>query len=539
MAGGKETPRQKLINLMYLVLLAMLALQVSSAIIQKFQFLNSSLEQAVQESVDRNKETLSNIQVTVENNKNVAADVAVLNEAKKVRQLTNQQLTYIQGLKDLLIEKTGGPDENGNPKGMKDEENVANVMLGTGDSKNGKAYELKSKLEEFVASMNSSMEKMEEKKRFASISLDAKDDPIFQNDKEQRRKDFAHVNFESTPLVAALAVLSEKEAQLTTIESDVLNHLAKKVGIARINVDRLRPVVISEANKVVAGTKFKGEMFMAAYHSTYKPEMTFQSNPITVNDRGVAEVEFPASGGNYGADGMVKKTWTGTIKYPKPTGGDSIYKVSYDYYVVKPQINVQGPEIDVIYKNCGNKLKFQVPALGADYNPTFSVEGAQKRTTANRGELIIIPNQTRAKVKVSNNGAYIGTKNFIVKSVPKPSIVLTKNGREHKLDPLKGVRPNFLNMVSVKALADKSFAQTNPSDAKFKVKKFEINVIRGNTVVHSEPYTVQGKRLSGIVNRVRPGDRVVIIVKKVVRKTYLGEYETVRMEQEVFNIPII
>ena len=68
MAGGKETPRQKLINLMYLVLLAMLALQVSSAIIQKFQFLNSSLEKAVGEAEIRNIETVSNIKTTVENN---------------------------------------------------------------------------------------------------------------------------------------------------------------------------------------------------------------------------------------------------------------------------------------------------------------------------------------------------------------------------------------------------------------------------------------------------------------------------------------
>ena len=74
MAGGKETPRQKLVGLMYLVLLALLALQVSSAIIQKFQFLNSSLEKAVTEAEVRNIETIAGMKVAVENGKNQKKD---------------------------------------------------------------------------------------------------------------------------------------------------------------------------------------------------------------------------------------------------------------------------------------------------------------------------------------------------------------------------------------------------------------------------------------------------------------------------------
>ncbi len=538
MAGGKETPRQKLINLMYLVLLAMLALQVSSAIIQKFYFLNESLNHAVEESELRNIEVLSNIKVAVENNKNVPADLAVLDAAKKVRLLTTEQLKQIRGLKATLIDASGGRDEQGFPKGAKDEETVANMMLGTGDAKNGKAYALKVQLDAFITEMNSSMKQMKESKRFNSIALDAKDDQIFKHDKEQRRKDFAHVNFESTPLIAALAVLSEKEAQITTIESDVLNHLATKVGVARINVDRLRPVVLSEANKVVAGTKFKGEMFMAAYHSTYQPEMTFQNKSVKVNNKGIAKIEFSAAGGNYGTDGMVKKTWKGTIKYPKPTGGDSVYNVSYDYYVVQPQIQVQGEEVNVIYRNCGNKLNFSVPALGAGYTPQFTVVGGQFKNTEKRGKIIVIPTQPRTTVKISNNDVYIGAKKFKVRSVPKPTISLINNGKEYKIDVIKGVKPNFLYNISVKAFADKAFAKTNPRDARFKIKKFKVSIIRGVREIYSDTFTAQGKRLTNFAKKAKAGDRVVISVTKVIRKNYLGEEEVVKMPKEIFSIPI-
>ena len=131
---------------------------------------------------------------------------------------------------------------------------------------------------------------------------------------------------------------------------------------------------------------------MAAYHSSLKPEMTFQENNIEVNEKGVAEIGFRASGGNYDNNGLLKKTWTGTIKYPKPGGGDSVYVVKYDYYVVKPVIQVQGEATSELYKSCGNVLNIQVPALGADYNPTFTATGATIKQTSVKGKIIVIPN---------------------------------------------------------------------------------------------------------------------------------------------------
>ena len=538
MAGGKETPRQKMVGLMYLVLLALLALQVSSAIIQKFQFLNSSLEKAVTEAEIRNIETIGNMKVAVENGKNQKEDVAVLVEADKMRKTTREMMDYISELKHELIEKTGGINEEGYPAGAKDEETVANIMLGTGDTKSGKAYDLKIKLNGFIQNVNSTLKVIKENKRFASIALDAKDDPVFKNDKEQRRKDFAHVNFESTPLVAALAVLSEKEAQLTSIEADVLSHLAKKVGIARINVDRLRPVVLSQSNKVVAGTKFEGEMFMAAYHSSLKPEMTFQENKVEVNEKGVADIAFTASGGNYDNNGLAKKTWTGTIKYPKPGGGDSIYVVKYDYYVVKPVIQVQGEATTDLYKNCGNVLNIQVPALGADYNPTFTATGSIVKTTGKKGEIIVIPNSPNVKLNISNNGTFIGKQNFTVKLIPKPVITMAKGNQKYIVNQIQGVTTSTLRSLSVKVFPENAFKKSNRDDSHYKITKWEAIWVRGKISKGVKKYTSENSTLRDFANKVKPGDRIVIEVKEVKRKTYTGGIETVKIPTTIFTIPI-
>jgi len=538
MAGGKETPRQKMVGLMYLVLLALLALQVSSAIIQKFQFLNTSLENAVSEAEARNIETIAGMKVAVENGKNQKEDVAVLDEAEKVRLTTRNMMDYINGLKKKLIDDTGGENEEGYPAGAKDEETVAQIMLGPGGTKKGQAYQLQIELNKYIKDMNVSLESIKVNKRFGSIALDAKDDPVFKNDKEQKRKDFAHVNFEATPLVAALAVLSEKSAQLTSVEADVLSHLAKKVGIARINVDRLRPVVLSQSNKVVAGTKFEGEMFMAAYHSSLKPEMTFQNNNVKVNEQGVAGIEFRASGGNYDKNGLVKKTWTGTIKYPKPGGGDSVYVVKYDYYVVKPVIQIQGEATSRLYKNCGNVLNVQVPALGADYSPTFTASGATIRQTSTKGKIIVIPNSPNVSIKISNNGTFIGEQKFKVKLIPKPVITMTKNNRAYVVNQIQGVPASALRKLSVKAFAEDAFKTSNPQDASYKITKWVATLVRGRRIIQIEEYSRDSKTLNKFLNEVRPGDRIVVEVLEVKRKTYQGAIESVKIPTSIFSIPI-
>ena len=99
MAGGKESPRQKMINMMYLVLTAMLALQVSNALLQKFQLLNNSLEKANVSANDNNNKTVEAIR------KEIAKPGGekygdVLRKAGDVRKLTNDMNVYIEGLKE-------------------------------------------------------------------------------------------------------------------------------------------------------------------------------------------------------------------------------------------------------------------------------------------------------------------------------------------------------------------------------------------------------------------------------------------------------
>src|SRR4051812_39261373 len=112
MAGGKETPRQKMIGMMYLVLTALLALQVSSAIMEKFKFLDDSLQFANQNADEGNIKIERNIEKVVTDGGSKPKDVAVLNKAKAVRKEAEEIKQYIDKLREKIIKETGGYQDN-------------------------------------------------------------------------------------------------------------------------------------------------------------------------------------------------------------------------------------------------------------------------------------------------------------------------------------------------------------------------------------------------------------------------------------------
>jgi gliding motility-associated protein GldM len=136
MAGGKETPRQKMIGMMYLVLTALLALQVNSAILLKFKFIDDSLLSVNQKTSAAADGTVKGIQAAVAKNQNTARDKAVLAQSEEIRQKTKEMVAYLRGVREQLLKATENtPTEL---KNMSGEDKVAMTMLG--GKNNGIAY---------------------------------------------------------------------------------------------------------------------------------------------------------------------------------------------------------------------------------------------------------------------------------------------------------------------------------------------------------------------------------------------------------------
>ncbi|WP_275975548.1 hypothetical protein [Dyadobacter chenwenxiniae] len=128
--------------MMYLVLTAMLALQVSSAIIEKFILLNNSLELSSGAANKINQETVLKIKAAVEKAGNRSADVAVIKQAEEVRKFTADLTNEINTLKQEIITKAGGGlNEEGGIKNPDEEAKVAEMMIAQGKKREGLWFE--------------------------------------------------------------------------------------------------------------------------------------------------------------------------------------------------------------------------------------------------------------------------------------------------------------------------------------------------------------------------------------------------------------
>ena len=528
MAGGKETPRQKMIGMMYLVLTALLALNVSSTVIDKFVFLNASLEHAVGESGKRNSQTLDGIKKLVSETGNREADVKVMELAQEIRTESANIINELDTLKAYFVRVTGGQDpETGELIGKTDYDRVGHEMMSDG---NNHGAALKKRLNDYAAYMS---EKLGEE--FEALALDANDDPYWSNDPNQKGKDFSTLVFQNTPTPAGMASVSELQSRVMQYETRAMDILAKKIGAGDISFDQIKAMVRPESRDVAAGTRYKAELFLTASASGITPTMKVNDNDIKV-ENGLGMIDFPATPGNYDAQGRSRRTYEAAITVTLPGGKDTTFVENVEYFVVKPVMQIQSASVQALYLNCGNELSVQVPALGTQYNPSFSAKGATTLPGSKKGDVTIIPRAAEVTLRVSSNGNPVGNQVFKVRRIPKPEIKTFNRGRE--IDLKRGLK-QAPRVLQLRAQPDESFQQFLPKDARFQVSQSEITLVRGGRAVASVRGSGPDVNIAQIAGAARSGDAIVVEIRKVQRANFRNEIEDFNnFSPRIISIPI-
>ena len=523
MAGAKETPRQKMIGMMYLVLTALLALNVSNTVLEKFLFMNRTMEKTVDDGEVKNNGTVGRIEAQVEESGKRAKDLAVLKTAQEVRTETNKVLSELDDLKEKLIAETGDYEEDGvTPKGIKNMEKIAHMMI-----KQGEGKKLQALLNDYTSYLS---DKTGE--QYGDLALDGKDHPIFQKDKNARKRDFATLQFDQTPMVAGLATISQFQTEIINREMEALEKLARDVGAEDLKFDQIDLVALPNSRVVAAGAKYEADLFIAASSSAAEnPDMTFNGKEIKVVN-GKGKIEFMAKGGNYDKDGIAKKSYIATV-----TLKDSVYRDTIEYFVAKPVIQVQSASVQALYLNCGNELQINCPQLGSAYSPTFTATGAQTIKGAKTGQVTVVPNAAEVKLNVYNSGNLLGSEPFKVRRVPKPSIKLFNRGKE--VNVKQGENISALRQLNIKAIPDESFKTFLPKDARYRVTGWEVTLARGKRpVAPPSKVTTETLTVGSLMQKAKAGDRVVVEVKRVQRMNFRGKTENVNVGNVFFNVPL-
>jgi len=527
MAGGKESPRQKMIGMMYLVLTALLALNVSNAVLEKFAILNTTLQELKEE------ETIANIQ------KNQAIQDASskspkVSEAKKkaqeVRALTQEALAKLDEFQDKLARDHKGVE-------MPKDELILNTniaeekMLSSTDPGTGKSFE--EILVKYVDGLKGIT-----KVNFKKLNKKAEDYEEFKNNEHHKEKDFLHFTFEGTPTMAAITVISQLQTEVLEYEAEALDTLAKIADAVNLKVDTYVPMVIPESNTVAAGAKYKAKMFVAASASGLIPTMKRNGQQLTVTDDPqtnikMGAVEFTASASTYGPDNIAKQSYKAEI-----TLKDTTIVRNIDFFVVKPVIKVTTGVAPTLYMQCGNSVNIEVPSLGTNYNPSFTPKGAVVVPGPKSSQPIIIPKERKVEITVLSGGAVLGTEKFDVKPIPMPHYI-AKNAAGKEIDLRSGESIRNMSAIRVSAEAEENFKQEVPKDATYRIRSMEVILARGTSPVKRETFSNENVDLAAWRNLMKPGDNLVIDIKSVTRRTFEGTDEKVPLKVEIIRFTLI
>jgi gliding motility-associated protein GldM len=528
MAGGKETPRQKMIGMMYLVLTALLALQVSNAVLEKFAIIYETLEELTVETKSQNAEKLNAI-VKEAGKSQVAKVVRAKENAQKVRELTATTMNSIDKLK-AKMRSLSGTDKIDEALINDHSSKVAVMMMSQPE---GKDYQ--KLLDDFVKQLKQLTEMSD--KDFPTLAKAPKDIPIFAGDDNHKNKDFLTFTFENTPVIAALASVTQTQTEILEYETKALDKLLLDAGVGKISFDNIVPMVRAKESIVAAGATYEASLFISASSSSFVPEMYKDGVKLELFDdpSGVkmGKVKFTASGGGYNKDGFATKSYKAEIKLPDTTLTQII-----EYTVAQPTIKVTTGNAPTLYLNCGNNVTIEVPALGTNYNPSFSSNGAEIRKGDKPGKVTIIPNQRKIQVNVSNGGTAIGTQGFDVKLVPEPRFVAYVGSTP--VDVRQGIKPNQIRSLRIVVEPDANFKEEVPKDARYNIKDMEVSFGSGPTAKGTLRAANGSPDLGTWQNSAKAGDRIVFFIRDAARKTFTDSEEKVPIKGSngVIIIPV-
>ena len=500
MAEAKQTPRQKMIGLMYLVLMAMLALNVSKDILESFVQVNESLEISAEITGLKNDQIYAGFEIAKQYDPVRVSES--FETATKVRNQSADLVDYIDGLKNKLIAGTERVSDQvadtlqlKNVKAKDNYDVTTNIMIGSSeDGSAGLSKELK---ERILAYKEELMECIPEAhKDDANIGLH-----LNGSQRDGVALNWEMTTFYETTLAAALVNLSKLQNDVKNAEYDVVNKLFADVAKVDIPFDTVAPKIVAPTSYVLLGDEYKADIFLAAFNKTKDPKITINNETIPVN-HGLGKY-------NLHTDREGQYTYTGNIEVETNTGELKSFPFESSYIVARPSLTVSPVKMNVLYIGVDNPVSVSVPGVAND-NVQVTISGSGNRISRTGNGMYEVklarnsPSNVHVNVKATmQNGEQksMGSVAFRVKRLPKPTLSVLGRTTDGRIS--KG---SLRQLQVAKAIYEDFEFNLKPKTLGYTVTVYK----RGN-----EPFTksTSGKRVPEQIKRalrnVRSGDKLV------------------------------
>jgi len=517
MAGGKETPRQKMIGIMYLVLMAMLAINVSDTILNAFSTINNSLKTSTANiNTSLNQSVSAFEQTKLKENPERARPI--MDKIKEAQKISAELDTYIEAVKKEMIDAAGGiKPEDGEIKNRDDLDVSPRIMWANGKKEKGKGYLIQNKVNETREKLLALLYTKD--RASVSFSLEAKNPE--KRSTSGTASDWVSSNFgEGTPVTASVTILSKIQADAKNAENAIVRKYLAKMDEALVNLDAFAAVAVAPISYLIQGQTYTADVFLTAYDSKQNPDVTVNGSKLNAKDgRGVYTVSANSEG---------EFKWKGTVRVKQTDGTEKIYETpEQTYRVARPSAVVSPDKMNVFYMGVPNPVSVSAPGIAKE-KLRVNITGGTI-TGANGNYVVRVTGGKEATVSVSaeiepGKSRVLGTSNFRIKKVPDP--IATFAGKVSGRVPSATAKSTSLLEAELK---DFDF------DLKFKVIKFTIVLSRykqDDIIFQSADgnFTADMRRIIGTLTS---GDKITFL--NIVAK---GEDNTTRNLENVVSVSI-
>lgn len=506
-----KEPRQLMINLMYLVLTAMLALNVSAKIINAFFVIDSGIKNSNTIFDAANTTALQSLEKSVDQDR--SRYQPLLDVAKETQRVSKEFNQYVESIRSAMVEETGGyyteeesEEHAGQPKGYKNKDVTTRYLV---TEKKGDELEQKinSTREQLIALLrklagtpgtaitNESIAELEK-----SISLKVSDS--WKKDKKALKQNknltWAEYTFKQMPLASVFPLLTKVQNDMKSSEAAILNYLVSNVGATSFKVDQFIPISSAKKSYIIAGESYEAEISVGATSKSITDNIS-----VTVDGRSLPVVDGVAKY-NVGSSSTGVKSYNVNVTLTNPTTGKrETYNKAFDYEVGRRSVTVSADKMNVFYIGVENPISVSAAGVSTNSLNVTASGGGITLTPVGPGKYIVKATTptTDAKITVSGQGLPATTFNYRVKRIPDPTgKIAGKTGGEigsGEFKAQRGVAP---------------YLEGFDFDAKCEVQGFRIIYIarRQDAVIVDNVGALFSPQAKDIINKAKPGDQYII-----------------------------
>jgi gliding motility-associated protein GldM len=490
MAGGKLTPRQKMINLMYLVFIAMLALNMSKEVLSAFGILDRKITDSNSISDNRNKSSFDQLAQKASEQPGIYG--VKKDKVIKIRAVSKEFSDYIEGIKTKITAKFPKDKEGNYPCEQMDKSDEMDNLLYIGDRESPEAKKFLGYIQGYAGKIkaiggsaiaDSEMKKIE--KRFATEAV--------YSEKAGAKLPWLDYNYHHFPLIATVTKLTQLQADIKATESDVMTGMFQSDLVAAASLTKYQPIVVPEKTAFFQGEAVKGKIILGKFD----PDLVAKS--VIVNGQSVkataGQAEF-----SFGAGAVGEHDITGTFNFDE--GNKVVSLPIKGNYVVVPRPNsatISADKMNVVYRGVVNPMTISFAGV-SDNNVTASAPGMTRGSKPGKYE--IRPGQgteltISVTAKLPDGKPVSDKKTFRIKGIPGPMGTI-----RGEMGVVKGPK-NSLEVSTIGAkLVDFDF------EVGLDVVGFNLKVTGQPTVV------VQGNKLNAqckaVLSKAGRGDQVTV-----------------------------